>query len=343
MKILVGMSGGLDSTYAALKLIDEGHEVVGAVAVMHEYTELSGAREAATALGIPLCEIDAREKFLAVKANFVDEYSIGRTPNPCVVCNPLVKFRVLADYARENGFDKIATGHYAKIITVDDNGSTRYTLKRAIDARKDQTYMLHRLPQDILSILLFPLSDEIKTDVREKARARGLKSAEQKESQEICFIPDGDYASYIEAERGEFPSGDFVLEDGTVIAKHKGIIHYTVGQRKGLGISYGERIFVSRIDATSNKIVLSCEGSYTDRVRVSHIVFTGINEPMDGEERTVQVKLRYLATPVFATARFDGKGGAELVLDTPQRAVTPGQSAVMYDADILLCGGFISV
>ena len=343
MKILVGMSGGLDSTYAALKLIDEHHEVVGAVAVMHEYTELDGAREAAAALGIPLCEIDARDKFTAVKANFVNEYSLGRTPNPCVVCNPLVKFRVLADYARENGFDMIATGHYARIVKVEDCGVTRYTLERALDARKDQTYMLHRLPQDILSILMFPLADEIKTEVRRKAAERGLKAAEQKESQEICFIPDGDYASYIEAERGEFPGGDFVLDDGTVIGRHKGLIRYTVGQRKGLGISYGERIFVSRIDADNNRIVLSCDGSYTDRVRVSELVFTGMSEPEAGVERSVQVKLRYLATPVLATARFDGMGGAELVLDTQQRAVTPGQSAVMYDGDILLCGGFISV
>ena len=165
MRILVGMSGGLDSTYAALKLIKEGHEVVGAVDVMHEYTELEGARDAARALGIPLVEIDAREHFLAVKENFVEEYSRGRTPNPCVVCNPLVKFRTLADYARANGFDRIATGHYAKVITVEDHGITRYTLLRAKDARKDQTYMLHRLPQDVLSMLLLPLSDEVKTEV----------------------------------------------------------------------------------------------------------------------------------------------------------------------------------
>ena len=195
MKILVGMSGGLDSTYAALKLINEGHEVHGAVAVMHGHTELDGAREAARALGIPLYELDATDKFDAVKKNFVDEYSRGRTPNPCIVCNPLVKFRVLADFARENGFDKIATGHYARTVTRSENGDIRYTLGRAVDSKKDQTYMLHRLPQDILSVLMLPLGDEIKTDVREKARAAGLKAAEQKESQEICFIPDGDYVS----------------------------------------------------------------------------------------------------------------------------------------------------
>ena len=340
MKILVGMSGGLDSTYAALKLIKEGHEVVGAVDVMHEYTELEGARDAAKALGIPLVELDARDRFSAVKANFVREYSHGRTPNPCVVCNPLVKFRVLADYARANGFDKIATGHYARLVTVEEKGSTRYTLMRAKDSRKDQTYMLHRLPQDILEMLYLPLADEVKTEVREKAKAEGLRAAEQKESQEICFIPSGDYAAYIEEIVGEFPSGDFVL-DGAPIGKHKGIIRYTVGQRKGLGIACGEKIFVSRIDARKNERVLSRVGSFTDKVTVGDIVFSGMSEPEAGEERRVEVKLRYLATPVFATATFDGQGGALLALDRPEKAVTPGQSAVMYDGDVLICGGFI--
>ena len=341
MRILVGMSGGLDSTYAALKLINEGHEVVGAVAIMHEYTDCGSAREAAQALGIPLCEIDAREQFCAVKENFVSEYSSGRTPNPCVVCNPLVKFRVLADYANEHGFDMIATGHYAKIITVGEGDKTRYTLERSRDAKKDQTYMLHRLPQDILSMLRFPLGDEIKGEVREKARAAGLKVADQKESQEICFIPDGDYASYIEEVKGVFPEGKFLHQDGTVLGTHKGIIRYTVGQRKGLGIAYGERIFVSKIDAEKNEIILSPEGSYTDSVAVRDIVFTGISEPECGTEMRVEVKLRYLARPVGAVAVFDGEGGAVLTLDLPERAVTPGQSAVMYSGDILMCGGFI--
>ena len=341
MKILVGMSGGLDSTYAALKLINEGHEVSGAVVVMHDHTELDGARAAATALGISLYEIDAIDKFDVVKKNFVSEYSKGRTPNPCIVCNPLVKFRALADFARENGFDRIATGHYAKTVVRSENGETRYTLSRAIDSRKDQTYMLHRLPQDILSILMLPLGDEVKTDVREKARAAGLKAAEQKESQEICFIPDGDYASYIIDIKGAFPEGNFVLEDGRVIGRHKGLIRYTVGQRKGLGVSYGERIFVSKIDPIKNEIVLSTEGRFSDTVLVSDIVFSGISQPEIGSEIRVEVKLRYLAKPVSATAIFIGDGRAKLVLDTPEKAVTPGQSAVMYDGDVLLAGGFI--
>ena len=341
MRILVGMSGGLDSTYAALKLINEGHDVEGAVVIMHEYTEIDGAREASLALGIKLHEIDATEEFKAVKENFVEEYSAGRTPNPCVVCNPMVKFRVLADYAMQNGFDRIATGHYAVITASDESGKILYSCSRARDLHKDQTYMLHRLPQDVLSILVFPLGDELKDEVREKAHLAGLKAAEKKESQEICFIPSGDYAAYIEGIKGVFPAGDFVLDDGTVIGRHKGLIRYTVGQRKGLGVSYGERIFVSRIDSLNNQIVLSTEGSFTDNVCVRDLVFSGMTEPKSGEERRVEVKLRYLAPPVGAIAVFDGNGGLELKLDTPQKAVTPGQSAVVYDGDRVLCGGFI--
>ena len=341
VRILVGMSGGLDSTYAALKLIDEGHEVEGAVVVMHGHTELADAREAAAALGIRLHELDATEKFNAVKDNFVDEYSRGRTPNPCIVCNPWVKFRVLADFATEHGFDRIATGHYAKTVCLSDGLSVRYTLAKARDLRKDQTYMLHRLPEDVLAILMLPLGDEVKTEVREKALARGLKAAEKKESQEICFIPDGDYAAYIEAIRGPFPEGDFVLEDGKVIGRHKGLIRYTVGQRKGLGVAYGERIFVSRIDSFKNEIVLSVVGTYIDRVMLSDAVFSGISEPEPGTEIKAEVKLRYLAAPVSTTAVFHGEGRVELVLDVPQKAVTPGQSAVIYDGDTVLFGGFI--
>jgi tRNA-specific 2-thiouridylase len=341
MRILVGLSGGLDSMYAAYKLIKEGHEVEGAVAVMHGFSDTEGARDAAESLGIRIHVIDATERFKAVKENFVSEYVAGRTPNPCVICNPLVKFRVLADFAKENGFDKIATGHYAQVTTLEEDGSVRYAISRALDSRKDQTYMLHRLPADVLSMLILPLSDEVKTEVREKARANGFKVAQKKESQEICFIPDGDYASYIEQTVGKIPEGDFVLEDGTVIGRHKGIIRYTVGQRKGLGISYGERIFVSRINAVTNTVVLSREGSYTDTVFVKDIVFSGMKEPDKGEERRVSVKLRYLARPASATAIFDGNGGAMIKLDTPEKAVTPGQSAVMYDGDTVLAGGFI--
>lgn len=341
MRILVGLSGGIDSTYAAYKLINEGHEVEGAVIVMHEYTELDSAREAAQSLGIKLHVIDAVDRFLAVKDNFVNEYSRGRTPNPCVICNPLVKFRALLDYALEHGFDKIATGHYATVVTRIEQGRTLYTLKRARDERKDQTYMLHRLGRDVLSRLVFPLSNELKDEIKRKSAQIGLSAVERKESQEICFIPDNDYAAYIEGIKGTFPEGDFVLEDGSVIGRHKGIVRYTVGQRKGLGVSYGERIFVNSINAEKNEIVLSTEGSFTDKVSVSDLVYSGMCDPKKGEKREAAVKLRYLASPIPASVEFDGEGGAIITLARPERAVTPGQSAVIYDGDELLAGGFI--
>ena len=190
-------------------------------------------------------------------------------------------------------------------------------------------------------MLLLPLGDELKTEVREKARVLGLKAADQKESQEICFIPDGDYASYIEEIKGPFSEGNFVLDDGRVIGRHKGLIRYTVGQRKGLGIAYGERIFVSKINAEKNEIVLSPVGSYTNRVTVSDIVFSGMSEHREGFEMRGEVKLRYLAKPTPVTAKFMGEGRVELLLDTPEKAVTPGQSAVVYDGDTVLFGGFI--
>lgn len=341
MRVLVGISGGLDSAYAALKLQRQGHSVEGAVLVMHDFTEVDAAKSVADEIGIKLHVIDCREAFGAVIDNFVNEYCSARTPNPCIICNPLVKFRCLYDFAVRHGFDRIATGHYASVETLEVDGKTRYTLSRAKDSKKDQTYMLYRLPQEILSALLLPLACDEKSDVRRIAAEESLSVADRKDSQEICFIPDGDYATYIENIKGRFPDGSFVDPDGREIGKHKGIIRYTIGQRKGLGVSAGQRVFVTDIDPVNNTVTLSPEGLSTDKVRVSDIVFSGMNEPKDGEERRVQVKLRYAAMAQNATAVFDGKGGAELLLDAPQRAVTPGQSAVMYDGDILLCGGFI--
>jgi len=202
MRILLGMSGGLDSTYAAHKLIADGHTVEGAVLDMHGSTDVRAAEEACASLGIELHVIDCRERFSdIVIENFLDEYLKGRTPNPCIICNSEVKFAVLLDYALENGFDKIATGHYARINERVTDGGVRYYLSRAADVSKDQTYMLWRLSQRVLSHLVFPLSDDKKSDIRECARELGLSSADREESQEICFIPSGDYAAYIEERR----------------------------------------------------------------------------------------------------------------------------------------------
>ena len=340
MKILIGMSGGVDSTYAAFRLKEQGHTVEGAVLIMHEYTDITAARAAAESVGIPLTVIDARERFCAcVIPNFIAEYSHARTPNPCIVCNSDVKFRLLCDFAVENGFDAIATGHYANIINVESNG--RYAIKRAGDSKKDQTYMLWRLPQDILARLILPLGDMTKEELRENAGAHGLSSADAPDSQEICFIPDGDYASYIEENIGASTPGDFVDEEGSVLGQHSGIINYTVGQRKGLGISLGARAFVKSICPESNRVIISLDPPMSDTVSISGMVFSGMEEPSEGAKIPLSVKLRYQAPPIECSAEYLGQGRAKLHLSTPARSLTPGQSAVLYDGDTVVAGGFI--
>lgn len=342
MRILVGMSGGVDSTYAAKKLLSQGHEVVGAVLVMHDYTDVKSAEEAARRVGIPLVTVDCRRAFSdIIEKYFIDEYVRGRTPNPCIVCNREVKFRFLCDYATANGFDRIGTGHYARVTERTEGGVTRYAVSRAADLSKDQTYMLYRLPEDVLSMLVLPMGDEIKSEVKARAESLGITDGGQKESQEICFIPDNNYASYIEKARGKSREGNFVDTDGNILGRHKGVIHYTVGQRKGLGISLGERAFVSRIDPERNEITLSREGSVTDTVEISDCVYSGIAQLPVGASREVTVKVRYLAPLVKATLTALEGNRAVIKLHAPVRSVAPGQSVVAYDGDTVLVGGFI--
>ena len=342
MKILLGMSGGLDSTYAAHKLLSLGHEVEGAVLLMHEYTDVAAARESADSLGISLHVVDCREMFSRIVVeNFLDEYLLGRTPNPCVICNSEVKFTALLDYALDHGFDAIATGHYAKINAKKSKNGTLYSLLRAKDAKKDQTYMLWRLPQRVLERLVLPLADDEKSAIRSSALELGLSSAEREESQEICFVPSGDYASFIEDRRGKSKKGVFINNEGKILGEHNGIIRYTVGQRKGLGIAMGERVFVTKIDPIANTITLSADDSYANEIELSGIVFSGIEEPPSGEELRLSVKVRYLAPPIECRFSYLGGGKALVRLGSPVRAVTAGQSAVFYDGEELCAGGFI--
>ena len=362
MRILLGMSGGVDSTYAALKLKKEGHEVEGAVLIMHEYSPVSDAMAAAEALDIPLHVIDCSEAFgECVIGNFISEYTAARTPNPCVICNSEIKFKRLRGYALDNGFDAIATGHYAKIVAIDKSGNAtpktlefvnnnlkngtldeyRYAVSFSNDAKKDQTYMLWRLSQSVLRYLVFPLAEERKEYVKSEAASEGLISPERKESQEICFIPDGDYAAYIEARTGPCAEGDFIDAEGNVLGRHKGIIRYTKGQRRGLGISAASRIFVTDIDPERNTVTLSPSDSHATRVRVSDLVFSGAQDTSSDFNRNLSVKLRYAAPRVACSVTVD-QGIAYAVLEEPVRAVTNGQSAVFYDGDTVAFGGFIA-
>jgi len=338
MRILVGMSGGFDSTLAAKRLIDEGHTVEGATLVMHDYTDTAAAEAACLKLGIPLHVIDCKELFAnIVIENFKNEYKNGRTPNPCVICNPKVKFFALHRFAVESGFDRIATGHYARIQRVEVEGREYPTVAKARDTKKDQSYMLYRLPSEILDVLVLPLSDDVKSELREEVRGTELESFDRPDSQEICFIPSGDYAGYIEASGMSMPTGSFVDTDGKVLGEHKGILRYTVGQRKGLGISLGERVFVRSIDPVSNEIVLGTTPSETKTARL-----TGVHTPYPIGDNTFRasVKIRYAAHTVDATVTI-AKDTATVEFDTPVISLTPGQSAVFYDGDVVLGGGFI--
>ncbi len=339
MKILLGMSGGVDSTFAALKLLREGNTVEGAVLKMHDYTTVDEAKESAAALGIPLHVLDCREDFeREVVQDLISKYRAARTPNPCVVCNRTVKFERLLRYALSHGFDAIATGHYAAVVRT---GEGRYALRRAKDTKKDQTYMLWRLSQEQLSHLILPLSDLHKEEVRAASSDAALEAADRSDSQEICFLPDGDHAAFIESCTGRSPHGSFLDEEGKILGEHRGIIRYTVGQRKGLGVSAASRLFVTKIDPERNTVTLSPNDPVSSSVSLSHLNFSGLPEP-DGEiGLDAFVKLRYAAPPAPCRVTTDGKT-ASIRLSSPVRAVTPGQSAVFYDEDgVLLFGGVI--
>lgn len=337
MKILLGMSGGVDSAFSAELLKAEGHDVEGAVLKMHEYTDVEGAKRAAEKAGVKLHIIDCAEAFEEnVVSYFVSEYACGRTPSPCTVCNRTVKVAELIAYADANGFDKVATGHYARIGEQDG----RFCVMDGADEKKNQSYMLWELTQEQIKKLILPLGNMLKSDIKERAAQIGIMSAGKPESQDICFLPNGGYAEFIEKRLGKFPEGNFVDANGKALGRHKGIINYTVGQRRGLGIALGERMFVSDINAEDNTVTLqnaSAEGS-------SFAFLTDMNYQLMSKEEAamgehdVLVKIRYAAKPAHARLIID-ENGAMLRFDTPIKAVTPGQSAVMYRDGKILCGG----
>lgn len=334
------MSGGIDSTYAATELRSRGYEVVGAFLKMTEDSDVASAIRAAEALNVPLTVVDCTARFRdIVIGNFLSEYAAARTPNPCIVCNRFVKIAALCETAKEMGIPKVATGHYTDVGF--DESSGRYYIRKAADPRKDQSYMLWRLTQDQLAVLTFPLNSLLKSEIKMKAKEMALPNADAPESQEICFVPDDDYVSYIEERLGKFPKGAFVDDGGKNVGMHNGIIHYTLGQRKGLGIALGKPAFVAAIDPEANTVSVTTDESkiFSDRLVCTDLNFMAL-APGDYENLSVEGKVRYAAKPERAgvTVR-DGR--AEVRFERPVRAITPGQSVVFYDGDKILFGGMI--
>lgn len=340
MKILVGISGGADSAYTAYKLKQMGHTVEGIVLEMHDHTDVLSAQKCADELGIKLHILDCRQDFKNyVISNFVSEYSLGHTPNPCTVCNRYVKIAKICEFARENGFDKAATGHYANIHY--DENTNRYSVEMGADIKKDQSYMLWHLTQKQLKTLIFPLADITKAEIRnELLKTNMAYLAEAKESQEICFIPDKNYAKYIENIKGTFPEGNFIDSEGKVIGKHKGIIHYTIGQRKGLGISLGAPAYITKIDPQKNTVTVEKMSDVKgNTLKANSLNFQSV-ELEENKTYTFKVKIRYAAPPVEASVIVkDGVATVEFLQSV--RAITPGQSAVFYDGNRIAFGGVI--
>lgn len=349
-KIAVAMSGGVDSAVCAYLAKQIGQEVFGATMKLSRpfcdsqdadmQKDIEDAKKVCISLGIEHRVYELSEKFERdVIAPFTQAYISGCTPNPCIECNRRLKFGALLDAASLDGADKIATGHYARI---EKDGSGRYLLRRALDEKKDQSYVLWTLTQKMLSSSLLPLGDFTKDEARDIALSLGLEIAQKGDSQDICFIPDGDYASFIEKYSGKkFECGDYIDTNGNILGKHKGVIHYTIGQRKGLGISLGKHIFVKDKDAEKNTVTLCDEQElFSSRVRirdVNLIPFDSLSSPIK-----IKAKLRYRQTPADAIAHPDGDGGILLEFDTPQRAPARGQSAVLYDGDYVVGGGIIT-
>ncbi len=347
------MSGGVDSSAAALLLKEEGYRVIGVTMRMWKYEDLyrdaclsgdalpDAAEDAAAvcrALGIEHRILDFRSVFREkVIDYFVNEYRNGRTPNPCIVCNRTVKWEALLVESRRMGAEYIATGHYAGILK---NREGRYSILRS-DSPKDQSYVLYTLTQEQLAHTLFPLGSRTKEEVRETARSAALPVASKKDSQEICFIPDQDYARFIETYTGiKDEPGAFVDPKGKVLGMHKGITHYTIGQRRGLGLALAEPYYVIKIDPAANEVVLSpADGVFTDTVRVDHVNYMAVPS-LKGPVR-VLAKIRYSHKPQSAVIDKGEGGTVVCTFDEPVRAATPGQSAVFYRDGCIFCGGTI--
>ena len=336
---MLALSGGVDSSVCAELLRIDGFEVKAVVMKMsdaHDET-VEAAKKVAESLQIPLTVLDLKSEFKKnVIEPFISDYVSARTPNPCVICNPRVKFYHLLKTADEQGCDYIATGHYAKVGC--ENGI--YFVEKSDSIERDQSYMLYRLPQEVLSRLIMPLGSLGKDYVRSKARELSLSSADAPDSQENCFIPDNDYASYIKAQGVKCAEGDFISPEGKVVGRHKGIIHYTVGQRKGLGIALGQPVFIKKIDAEQNRIYLAYNGGqFSSKILVGDCLYMLKDAP--SEPFNAEVKIRSAARCESAVVTPLEDGCAEVLFESPVKAAAPGQSAVFYSGNRVLGGGFI--
>lgn len=334
-RVLLGMSGGVDSSVAAYLLKKDGYEVVGVTMTLIENQDspqINDAKQVCEKLKIEHHVVNYQEFFKnEVINNFISNYLNGKTPNPCIVCNKKLKFGLLWQKAQELNCEYIATGHYANII---DGKICK------IDSPKDQSYFLYKIDKEVIPHILFPLNKfPDKETIRKIAAEQQLVTFNKKDSQDICFIEDGNYANFLEKNISNLPpQGNFVLTTGEVIGKHKGIIYYTIGQRKGLGISYSHPLYVIKIDKEKNEVILGTEQDLYNKT----IYITDINILVDNLPSKAQGKIRYKANPVSCSIEKIDDNNLKVIFDEPVKSATPGQSLVLYDNDILLGGGIIA-
>ena len=352
MKALMAMSGGVDSSVAAYLIKSQGYECIGCTMKLYDNEDIGvsrsrtccslddveDARSVAYKIGMPYYVFNFSDGFREkVIEKFVRSYESGATPNPCIDCNRFMKFDKLYERAKILGCEHIVTGHYARI----EYDGKRYLLKKALDETKDQSYVLYSLTQEQLAHTLFPLGNMRKTEVREIAEKNGFINAEKPDSQDICFVPNGKYAEFLEYYTGKnYPAGDFISVDGVCLGKHKGIVRYTVGQHKGLGISSEEPLYVKQISAENNTVTL-CKENELYSIEVIVRDFNWISGEAPQSEIRCKAKVRYRQKEQWATVMPIGETTAKIVFDEPQRAITPGQAAVLYDDDVVLGGGTI--